>query len=123
MLMMSRCRGTDCLDDGVSGLALCRHFMGAGRAATDEEKGGGPFPRGYRWPKEQRGLTGASMPVKCVIRGLTEVPISSANLTSAALDRNMERGLVFDGGDTARIVEQHYDDLIKSRCNVPLAGG
>lgn len=67
----------------------------------------------YRWPKAQRGPTGASMHVKCVIRDRAEVLISSANLTSAALDRNMELGLVVDGGDTARIIEQHYDDLIE----------
>jgi cardiolipin synthase len=66
----------------------------------------------YRWPKEQRGPTGAAMHVKCVVRDRTEVLISSANLTSAALDRNMELGLVVDGGDTARIIEQHYDELI-----------
>ena len=74
----------------------------------------------YRWPKEQRGTTGASMHVKCVIRDRTEVLISSANLTSAALDRNMELGLIVDGGTTARIIEQHYDDLIDKRVLVPV---
>jgi phosphatidylserine/phosphatidylglycerophosphate/cardiolipin synthase-like enzyme len=67
----------------------------------------------YRWPREQRGPTGASMHVKCVIRDRTEVLVSSANLTSAALDRNMELGLVVDGGATTRVIEQHYDDLIE----------
>ena len=76
----------------------------------------------YRWPKEQRGPTGASMHVKCVIRDRTEVLISSANLTSAALDRNMELGLVVDGGATARIIEQHYDDLIDQQVLVPVRG-
>lgn len=66
----------------------------------------------YRWPKERRGPTGASMHVKCLVRDGVEVFVSSANLTSAALDRNMELGLVTDGGEAARVIEQHFDDLI-----------
>ncbi|MBY5162091.1 DISARM system phospholipase D-like protein DrmC [Salsipaludibacter albus] len=66
----------------------------------------------YRWPKEKRGKDGGSMHAKCVIRDRQEALISSANLTSAALDRNMELGVLIAGGDVALRLEQHYDDLI-----------
>jgi cardiolipin synthase A/B len=74
----------------------------------------------YRWPKEGRGPTGASMHVKCVVRDRVEALISSANLTSAALDRNMELGLLVEHGDVARVVEQHFDDLIDGGVLAPL---
>lgn len=74
----------------------------------------------YRWPKEGRGPNGASMHVKCLVRDGVEVFVSSANITSAALDRNMELGLVVDGGEAARIIEQHFDDLVERRVLVPL---
>ena len=66
----------------------------------------------YRWPKEQRGPKGASMHVKCVIRDRSDVLVSSANLTSAAMERNMELGLLIQGGRTPLTIEQHFDDLI-----------
>lgn len=66
----------------------------------------------YRWPGELRGPTGASMHVKCIVRDGEEALISSANLTSAAMDRNMELGLLVRGGHTPRRIEQHFDDLI-----------
>lgn len=66
----------------------------------------------YRWPGELRGPNGASMHVKCVVRDREEALISSANLTSAAMDRNMELGLLVRGGRTPRRIEQHFDDLI-----------
>ncbi|MEO2107161.1 MAG: DISARM system phospholipase D-like protein DrmC, partial [Actinomycetota bacterium] len=68
----------------------------------------------YRWPKNQRGAKGGAMHVKCLIRDAEEVLITSANLTSAALDRNMELGLAVQGGDAARRLEQHYGDLIET---------
>lgn len=66
----------------------------------------------YRWPKEQRGTKGGSMHVKCVVRDRVDALVTSANLTSAALDRNMELGLLVEGGTVARTIEQHFDDLI-----------
>ena len=66
----------------------------------------------YRWPREHRGAKGASMHVKCVVRDREDALVSSANLTSAALDRNMELGLLVEGGEIAPTIEQHFDDLI-----------
>ena len=67
----------------------------------------------YRWPKEQRGAKGGSMHVKCVIRDRADVLVTSANLTSAAMERNMELGLLVQGGRTPAVIEQHFDDLIE----------
>lgn len=68
----------------------------------------------YRWPIERRGAKGGSMHVKCVIRDRSEALVTSANLTSAALDRNMELGVLIDGGPVPRLIDQHYDDLVDS---------
>jgi cardiolipin synthase A/B len=69
----------------------------------------------YRWPKELRGAKGGSMHVKCVVRDRVDALVTSANLTSAALDRNMELGLLVEGGMVAPTIEQHFDDLIDAR--------
>lgn len=69
----------------------------------------------YRWPNELRGAKGGSMHVKCVVRDRADALVTSANLTSAALDRNMELGLLVEGGAVAPIIEQHFDDLIDAR--------
>src|SRR5690606_21562274 len=66
----------------------------------------------YRWPRERRGAEGGLMHVKAVIQDRRAMLLSSANLTSAAFDRNMELGLLVEGGTLAERVEQHFDELI-----------
>lgn len=60
------------------------------------------------------------MHVKCVVRDRCEILITSANLTSAALDRNMELGALIESGSVAAVVERHFDDLIDARILVPV---
>lgn len=76
----------------------------------------GNLPRAvpvYRWPAASRGAHGGSMHVKTVVQDRHAILISSANLTSAAMDRNMELGLLIEGGPVPGLVDQHFDELIE----------
>lgn len=66
----------------------------------------------YRWPRENRGEKGGIMHVKTVIQDRRAMLLSSANLTSAAFDRNMELGLLVEGGHLPERVDRHFDELI-----------
>lgn len=67
----------------------------------------------YRWPKSNRGERGGSMHVKAVVQDRRAMLLSSANLTSAAFDRNMELGLLVEGGPIPERVDRHFDELIE----------
>lgn len=68
----------------------------------------------YRWPAANRGPDGAIMHVKCVIKDGESILVSSANLTGAAFDRNMELGVLIEGGPIAATIDRHYDELIEA---------
>jgi cardiolipin synthase A/B len=54
------------------------------------------------------------MHVKTVIMDREAILVSSANLTGAAMDRNMELGLLVEGGHLAETVDRHFDELIEA---------
>lgn len=88
-----------------------------GRLRGDAAAAFGNLPKAvsvYRWPKANRGETGGAMHVKAVIKDRSAMLVSSANLTSAAMDRNMELGLLVEGGNLPEIVDRHVDELIAS---------
>jgi phosphatidylserine/phosphatidylglycerophosphate/cardiolipin synthase-like enzyme len=68
----------------------------------------------YYWPLANRGPTGAAMHVKAVIVDRRVILVSSANLTDAAMDRNMELGLLVRGGPLPQTVDRHFDELIET---------
>lgn len=77
----------------------------------------GNLPRAvpvYRWPAANRGATGAAMHVKTVIMDRRAILVSSANLTGAAMDRNMELGLLVESGHIPETVDRHFDELIEA---------
>jgi phosphatidylserine/phosphatidylglycerophosphate/cardiolipin synthase-like enzyme len=95
-----------------------------GKMAGDPAAAFGNLPKAvpvYRWPAVNRGLSGASMHVKTVIRDSVDILVSSANLTGAALDRNMELGLLVEGGPIAATVDRHFDELIEADVLVRMA--
>jgi phosphatidylserine/phosphatidylglycerophosphate/cardiolipin synthase-like enzyme len=65
------------------------------------------------WPAELRGEgRGAGvLHAKAVIADSRSALVSSANLTAAALDRNMELGLLVTGGGIPRRLEEHFAEL------------
>lgn len=73
------------------------------------------FARVYVWPREKRptdengnfGLLHA----KCAIADGKRLLVSSANFTAAALEKNMELGVLLEGGDVPGVVEAHWEGL------------
>jgi cardiolipin synthase len=68
--------------------------------------------RVYHWPTEQRDPPDASLHAKAVIVDSRDVLLTSANMTNAAYDKNIELGLLCRGGSTAGRVQKHFDALI-----------
>lgn len=73
----------------------------------------------YTWPAELRPKTGngkrASLHAKCAIADGERLLVSSANLTEYAFTKNMELGLLVEGGEVPRRVEAHLEALISAR--------
>lgn len=69
----------------------------------------------YVWPRDRRptdedgnfGLLHA----KCAIADGKRLLVSSANFTTAALEKNMELGLLIEGGNLPAVVAAHWDAL------------
>lgn len=70
----------------------------------------------YIWPREKRPLhpsgNVASLHAKCVLADEAVMLVSSANLTEAALERNMELGLLVEGGREPAELLQHLHWLV-----------
>lgn len=72
--------------------------------------------RFYRWPLEQRDprVSGAArLHAKCAIRDQCEVLVTSANLTGAAINDNMELGVVIRSAAVAGRLHRHFRLLIE----------
>ncbi len=80
------------------------------------EGGGGALAylryRIYEWPVDQREPPDAKLHAKAVIIDSRDVLLTSANMTSAAYDRNIELGVLCRGGGVAAQVQRHFDALI-----------
>ena len=70
----------------------------------------------YTWPSELRPETGggkrASLHAKCAVADYDRLLVSSANLTEYAFTKNMELGLLVEGGGTPHRVQEHLESLI-----------
>jgi cardiolipin synthase A/B len=101
------------LDDAVSRgvrvdliLESPEHLDGGGGAAAYAKY------RVYHWPADQRDPPEAKLHAKAVIVDSRDVLLTSANMTNAAYDKNIELGLLCRGGGTAGRVQKHFDALI-----------
>lgn len=70
--------------------------------------------RTYHWPLEHRDPPDAKLHAKAVIVDNHDVLLTSANMTNAAYDKNIELGVLCRGGGVAKQVQQHFDALIAS---------
>jgi phosphatidylserine/phosphatidylglycerophosphate/cardiolipin synthase-like enzyme len=73
-----------------------------------------PTARVFYWPLERREAYGnkpGTMHVKAVVADRARALVSSANLTSNALETNMELGVVV-GEDAAERLARHFEQLI-----------
>lgn len=64
-------------------------------------------------PRDPRGWTGR-LHAKCALADDAVLLVSSANLTGAALDANMEMGVLLKGGRLPLLAARHFDDLIRT---------
>ena len=72
----------------------------------------------YRWPLEARKAffaTAARLHAKCVIADRSSALITSANLTSAGINDNIELGVLIEAGPLPTKLSQHLQLLIEER--------
>ena len=69
------------------------------------------FPT-YHWPLECRNPPDAKLHAKAVIVDNRDVLLTSANMTNAAYDKNIELGVLCRGGGVADKIQRHFDGLI-----------
>jgi phosphatidylserine/phosphatidylglycerophosphate/cardiolipin synthase-like enzyme len=68
--------------------------------------------RTYEWPADEREPPDAKLHAKAIIVDGHDVLLTSANMTNAAYDKNIELGVLCRGGTTAQRVQKHFDSLI-----------
>lgn len=75
-----------------------------------------PFARFYKWkkPPELEGA-GASVHAKCAVADAAIAFVTSANLSDAALERNIELGILLRGGLVPRQLDSHLQALITTK--------
>jgi len=68
----------------------------------------------YEWSNEKHGsdVTKGAVHAKCAVADENIAFITSANLTSAAMERNMELGIIVRGGELPRALHRHLEALI-----------
>lgn len=72
----------------------------------------------YIWSSEKKSLDGqfpGAVHAKCAVADGELAFITSANLTSAAMERNMELGVLVKGGDLPTELYRHIDALISTK--------
>lgn len=78
-----------------------------------------PGVRIYTWPPENRELDDAgrhgSVHAKCAVADGKIAFVTSANLTDAALEKNMELGLLVTGGRIPQSIQRHLEALIVTK--------
>tara|TARA_R110002033_G_scaffold111827_1_gene157243 strand:+ start:15333 stop:16475 length:1143 start_codon:yes stop_codon:yes gene_type:complete len=72
----------------------------------------------YIWPRENRESTQggfARVHAKCAVADKRQAFITSANLTSAALDKNIEMGISIEGGSIPENIFSQFSSMINSK--------
>lgn len=73
----------------------------------------------YTWPPENREVDDAgrygSVHAKCAVADARIAFVTSANLTGAALEKNMELGLLVTGGRIPPSIQRHLEALIVTK--------
>ncbi|PWQ93499.1 DISARM system phospholipase D-like protein DrmC [Leucothrix arctica] len=79
----------------------------------------------YIWPRENRETIAggfARVHAKCVVADQKTAFITSANLTAAALDKNIEMGVHVKGGKIPLTIYQQFLGMIRAREITPYVG-
>ena len=79
--------------------------------------------RFYSWPIEKRPMVGnfpARFHAKAIVADGDQAFVTSANLTGAAMDRNIELGVVITGGRVPRDIQTQIERMIETGVLVPI---
>lgn len=80
----------------------------------------------YVWNPTEKAMSAGSLTAavhaKCAVADHRIAFVTSANLTSAAMERNMELGIFVRGGTTPDRLHNHLDALIHTRTIIPWSG-
>ena len=76
----------------------------------------------YEWPPDRREPPSAKLHAKAVIVDSRDVLLTSANMTNAAYDANIELGVLCRGGGVAAQIQKHFDGLIATGVLVRIPG-
>jgi cardiolipin synthase len=75
-----------------------------------------PHSRFYKWDKAASGVPPtASVHAKCAVADGSLAFVTSANLSDAAMERNIELGILVRGGAVPRQLEMHLEALITTK--------
>jgi hypothetical protein len=76
----------------------------------------------YYWPRENRENSGggfARVHAKCAVADGANAFLTSANLTSAALDKNIEMGVCIDDGNIPTTIQKQFISMIRVKEILP----
>ena len=82
-----------------------------------------PSARLFAWAAHEKGAAGQYPGVvhaKCAVADGRVAFITSANLTSAAMERNMELGVLVTGGNLPEELHNHLEALITTKVLEPV---
>lgn len=112
-------RLSDALDRGVEASLVLETTEDSGGDLTFDAAGAfAPLvgrARFYRWPIENRSpefAPSSRLHAKCVVADARVALITSANLTDAAINDNIELGTLIEAGPLPRRLGDHFDRLI-----------
>ncbi len=102
----------------VSLVLETRHDSGGGLSvdASAAFAAVGNYAHFYRWPLEAREAffgSSASLHAKCVIADRAAALITSANLTSAGINDNIELGVLIEAGPLPAKLHDHFEFLVE----------
>lgn len=77
-----------------------------------------PTARVYVWPEDRKtalGFASGAVHAKCAAADSRIAFVTSANLTAAAMERNMECGILVSSGCLPKALHQHLEALVATR--------
>lgn len=104
------------VDRGVKVRILLHGGLVSGVDSIEAMKRAVPGATLYRWcsQSDSSGSVEASVHAKCVVCDCKSAFVTSANLTSRAMERNIELGVLIRGGDLPRKLEDHLRALVNT---------
>jgi phosphatidylserine/phosphatidylglycerophosphate/cardiolipin synthase-like enzyme len=73
-----------------------------------------PSAKYFRWRDRAEEFVGGRVHAKVFVADRSRALITSANLTGNAMEKNMEAGILVDGGRLPTLVADHFEELISN---------